>query len=309
MSGEKIKRREFTVNADSVGMRVDKYITMELGEGASRSYVKFLMDNGFARLNGAPVKPHRSVHEGDSISLELVPLPEETDMEPENIPLKILYEDEWILVVDKPAGMVVHPGAGNSHGTLANALLYHCGQLPVATEGNRRPGIVHRLDKDTSGVIVVAKNDRALRSLAKQFQKRATKKCYIVVVTGRVEMDNGVIDVPVARSSTDRRKMSVRYAGGKESRTVYHVLRRFGACTLMRVEPHTGRTHQIRVHMKYLGHPVVGDTRYGGSGGISRQALHAETLGFTHPDTGKYMEFSAPIPSDIEGFIKKVSSE
>ncbi len=298
-----MEERKFTAGPEDVGTRIDKYVTVKLGEGYSRTYVKFLMNNGHVRVNGEAVKPHYGVREGDEIFLELFPS-EDAGIEPEDIPLNILYEDEWLIVVDKPPGMVVHPGAGNRKGTLVNALLYHCGKLPD-TDSDLRPGVVHRLDKDTSGVIVVAKNDRALRSLAEQFQNRTVKKRYVALVKGRVEMDNGIIEAPVARHVLDRKKMHVEYTKGKDARTVYHVVRRFGNFTLLRLEPTTGRTHQIRVHMKHLGHPVLGDVKYGGDHGAVRQALHAEMLAFTHPDTGKYMEFSSPMPEDMKVIVEK----
>ncbi|NQT32128.1 MAG: RluA family pseudouridine synthase [Candidatus Omnitrophica bacterium] len=293
----------FTVTQEEAGIRVDKCIALRLGEEYSRTYVKYLMDNGFVSVNEKSVKPSYITHEGDEVFLELVPSPEDMDIEPEDIKLTILYEDEWVIVIDKPAGMVVHPGAGNKKGTMASALLYHCGKLPDA--GDRaRPGIVHRLDKGTSGVIVAAKNERALRSLSRQFQKRAVKKCYLVLVKGRVEIDNGVIEVPVARHSTDRKKMSVDHDSGKPARTVYHVLERFERFTLLRLELFTGRTHQIRVHMQHIGYPVIGDVKYGGDRRMPRQALHAELLGFTHPDTGEYMEFTSPMPEDMKEFLE-----
>ena len=267
-------------------------------------YVKFLMDSGLVLVNEKDVKPHYTAREGDEVFLRMIPQERESTLTAEDIPLNILYEDEWIIIVNKPAGMVVHPGSGNRKGTLANALLHHCGKL--ADLGDElRPGIVHRLDKDTSGVIVVAKNDRALRSLAKQFQKRVVKKRYVALVKGRVELDNGVVEAPVARHAVNRQKMDVEYVKGKSARTTYHVIRRFKGFTLLELELETGRTHQIRVHMKHIGHPVLGDRTYGRTDGIERQALHAEMLGFTHPDTGKYVEFHAPVPKDIQEVIDK----
>jgi len=297
----------FKVSPDEEGTRIDKLIAFKLGEGYSRTYAKFLMDNGFVLVGGKEVKPRYLAREGDEVFIELPP-PDITDVQPENIPLDIIYEDEWLIVINKPAGMIVHPGAGNKKGTLVSAVLYHCGKLPEADE-SLRPGIVHRLDKDTSGAIVVAKNERALRSLAKQFQKRVVKKRYVALVKGKVEMDNGVVEAPLGRHATDRKKMSVDLARGRHARTIYHVIQRFKKYTLLQLEPVTGRTHQIRVHMKHFGHPIAGDAQYGIPQGMERQALHAEMLGFTHPDTGKYVEFIAPLPDDLREAIAKAKNE
>jgi 23S rRNA pseudouridine1911/1915/1917 synthase len=299
-----MKEIRFKIGPDEKGLRIDKCITQRLGEAYSRMYVKFLMDNDHVRVDEKPVKPHHAAKEGEEVFIKLAPPEKSETVLAEDIPLDILYEDEWIIVVNKPFGMVVHPAAGNRSGTLANALLYHCGKL--ADSGDQlRPGIVHRLDKDTSGAIVAAKQDKALRSLAKQFQKRAVKKKYIALVKGRVELDNGVVEAPVARHAVSRKKMNVEYAKGKKARTVYHVVRRFKDFTQLELSLETGRTHQIRVHMKHLGHPVLGDRTYGRSDGLERQALHAEMLGFTHPHTGEYVEFHAPLPGDMEEVIKQ----
>ncbi|MBU0682992.1 MAG: RluA family pseudouridine synthase [Candidatus Omnitrophota bacterium] len=284
------------------GKRLDKCLTDRLGREYSRTYVKFLIDNGFVLVKSKKVKACYLVHEGDEIFVKIVDTLQNENLEAENIPLNIIYEDECLIVVNKPYGMVVHPGAGIRKGTLVNALLFHCGKLPNE-ENELRPGIVHRLDKDTSGVMVAAKTSKALRSLAEQFQKRAVKKNYIALVKGRLELDNGIIEAPLARHKTDRKKMQVEHLEGKEARTIYHVLRRYEKFTVIRVELLTGRTHQIRVHMNYLGHPVLGDTKYGSDKSMKRQALHSEKLGFFHPDTGKYMEFSASIPADIKEVI------
>lgn len=295
---------KFTVSIEEAACRIDKCIAKRLGKEYSRTYVKLLMDKGQVLVNGKEVKPRYIAHEGDEVFAKMLP-PEPSDIEPEDIELNILYEDEWIIVVDKPAGMVVHPGAGNKKGTLVGALLHHCGKLPSAGD-DTRPGIVHRLDKDTSGVIVIAKNDRALRSLAKQFQNRTVKKGYIALVKGLLQMDNGIIDAPVARHSSDRKKMDVEYTKGKEAKTVYHVVKRFKDSTLVRLEPGTGRTHQLRVHMKHIGHPLLGDAKYGSPQGMARHALHAERIGFTHPDTGKRVEFTSPVPEDMKRVIKEL---
>ena len=296
----------YKVTKEEEGTRIDKYLALKLGEDYSRVFVRNLIDAGSVLLGDKEVKPKYLVKEGDKVLINMPP-PEATDLEGEDIPLNIIHEDEWIVVVDKVPGMVVHPGSGNPKGTLVNALIHHCGKLPE-TDDFLRPGVVHRLDKDTSGLIVVAKSDKAMRSLAKQFQNRTVKKCYLAIVKGNVEADNGVVDVPIARETVDRRKMGVELSKGKPSKTVYHVVKRFGKHTLLRLDLHTGRTHQIRVHMKHIGHPVVGDSQYGSSREMARQALHAESLGFTHPGTGKYAEFTSPMPDDMKEFIEKISS-
>lgn len=301
-----MEKREFTVSEEEAGIRVDKYIAVKLGDEYSRTYVKNLMDQGMVRVSGEDVKPRYITCEGDRVLLEMLP-PETSEVEPEDIPLEILYEDDWLIVVNKPAGMVVHPGAGNRKGTLVGALLHHCGKLPGGGD-LERPGIVHRLDKGTSGVMVVAKNDRAMRAISRQFQKRTVNKGYVTVVRGAVELDNGVVDAPIGRHTGDRRKMDVDHGiMGKHARTIYHVVKRLGKFTLLDIELDTGRTHQIRVHMKHLGHPVEGDIQYGGGSGMTRPALHAKKLGFTHPHTGDYVEFEAPMPEDMSDFLEKVA--
>lgn len=302
-----MEHKEFKVSPEESGTRLDKYLALKLGEGYSRTLVKDLVDKEMVKVNGQTEKPRYAVKEGEEIKID-IPASDPHKLDAEDIPLNILYEDEWIIVLNKPAGIVVHPGAGNKQGTLVNALLYHCGNLPE-TDDPVRPGIVHRLDKDTTGVMVIAKNDRAMRSLAKQFQNRTVKKAYLSIVKGNVEMDNGIIDAPVARQALDRKKMTVEYAGGKTARTVYHVIERLGGFTLLRLDLHTGRTHQIRVHMKHIGHSVAGDPTYGGGNDMERQALHAETLGFTHPGTGEHVEFTAPMPDDMKKFLAKLKGK
>ena len=284
---KKMKKLTFTITSDSAGMRVDKFIANALGEEYSRTYVKLLMDNEKVSVNGKQVKPSYALTEDDVIDVELVEIEgEDKGIEPENIPLNILYEDETIIVLNKPVGLVVHPGAGNKTGTLVNALLHHCGSLPEASD-RLRPGIVHRLDKDTTGVMVVAKTSKALRSLAKQFQNRTVTKHYLALVKGKVELDNDIIEAAVARDPFDHRKMTVNVEDGKNATTIYHVLRRFKNFTLLRLEIKTGRTHQIRVHMRHIGHSVIGDMVYDGDRRMPRQALHAERLKFTHPAKAK----------------------
>ncbi len=299
---------KFTIDPENSGGRIDRCIADKLGKDYSRSYVRFLMDNGFVLVNGGNVKPRYIARPGDEVSLKLAPVPKDEAMGPEDIPVDIIFEDEDIVIVNKPAGMVVHPAAGNWSGTLVNALLFHCGRL-AESEDQFRPGIVHRLDKDTSGVIVVAKNDRAMRSLAKQFQKRTVKKKYIALVKGRVEMDNGLVDVPIGRHPAHRLKMEAGVENSREAKTVYHVIKRFQGFTQLEIKPETGRMHQIRVHMKHIGYPVLGDTMYGNDRKFPRQALHAEMIGFTHPGMGKHVEFHAPLPDDMREFIEKAERE
>lgn len=294
----------FIITPEEAGKRIDKVVADRLGEEYSRTFAQTLIQQGNVLVNGGVIKARLLVKGGEAVSV-IVPPPEKNDLTPEDIPLKVLYEDDWIIVIDKPAGIVVHPGAGNKTGTIVNALLYHCGKLPEGSD-ELRPGIVHRLDKDTSGVLVAAKNDRALRSLAKQFQARVVKKRYLAVVKGVPPMDNGVIDAPIARSAADRKKMGVENERGKNARTIYHMVKKFKGLTLLRIDLETGRTHQIRVHMKHIGCPVLGDPVYGRADGVKRQALHAEMIGFMHPDTGKYMEFVSPVPEDIKEIIQKM---
>jgi len=297
-----MERLEFTAGPGEAGTRIDKCVALKLGADYSRTFARSLIDRDRVLVGGRPVKPRYILKEGDKVFLEIPP-PEAVELEAEDIPLEMIYEDASLAVINKPAGMVVHPGAGNRKGTLVNALLHHCGALPGG-EG-ARPGIVHRLDKDTSGVILVAKSERAMRRLAGQFKKREVKKRYTALVKGVVELDNGVVEAPVARHAGDRKKMAVEHSIGKEARTVYHVERRFRSFTLLSLEPETGRTHQIRVHMKHIGHPLVGDSKYGGGSGMKRHALHAARISFIHPDTGERLEFSAPMPEDMKEFIER----
>jgi 23S rRNA pseudouridine1911/1915/1917 synthase len=297
----------FIVDETFQGTRLDKYIAVQLGEEYSRVYVKELMNNDLVLVNDKKLKPSYQVNAGDKISFKLIPQ-EESILEGEDIPLNIIYEDDWLLIIDKPVGMIVHPGAGNKTGTIVQAVLFHVGKLPEA-DNPVRPGIVHRLDKDTSGILVVAKNDRALRSLGKQFQNRTIKKFYVAVVKGFVECDNGRIDLAVARHPLNRKRMVIDEEDGKNASTTYHVMKRYKKFTLLRLQLHTGRTHQIRVHLSHIGHPIMGDRTYGFLDKFPRQALHAEMIGFTHPGTGEYIEFHSPLPDDIIETIARVDNE
>lgn len=286
--------------------RLDRYLLDHLPKTISRSQLHRLFDEGKVLVNGKTGKPRHRLAEGETVELEYLPSPPSPHVIPEEIPLAIVFEDPYLLVVDKPAGMVVHPAAGNWSGTLVNALLGHKRELSVVN-GSLRPGIVHRLDKDTSGLLVCAKNDTVHKRLAEQFEKRSVRRSYIALVKGIVQFDEGVVDLPLGRSRTHRKKFSVRYTKGKRAVTHYQVLKRLEDFTLLRLTLETGRTHQIRVHMASLGHPILGDRTYGTAQGMARQALHAETLGFLHPVTQEFREFSSPIPTDMQQLIEKGS--
>jgi 23S rRNA pseudouridine1911/1915/1917 synthase len=266
-----------------------------------------LIRDGFVRLNGEQPLPREAVKSGDVITVE-VPALEKIEAEAEAIPLQILYEDEDLLVIDKPAGMVVHPGAGNAEHTLVNALLSHCRTLS-GIGGKERPGIVHRLDKETSGCLVVAKNDATHRDLSRQFAARTVKKTYLALVAGRLRQASGTIDAPIARHPVHRQRMSVaRHARGRSALTEYRVVRAGSEISLVECALHSGRTHQIRVHMHHLGHPLVGDKLYAPklAKDFPRQMLHAWRLGFTHPAGGEWMQFEAPLPEDFRTVLERV---
>lgn len=280
---------------EDAGTRVDVFLADELDD-LTRSHIQKLIGEGRLTVNGQPVKANYKVKAGDTLRL-LVPPPIDLNVRPENIPLDIRYEDEDLVVVNKPRGMVVHPAAGNYSGTLVNALLYHCRNLS-GINGVMRPGIVHRLDKDTSGLLVVAKNDKAHLSLANQIKNRTVNRRYIALVHGNITTERGTVDAPIGRHPVRRKEMAV-IEGGRHAVTHFAVLERFAAYTLVEAKLETGRTHQIRVHMAYISHPVVGDPVYGPKSnpfGVDGQLLHAKILGFTHPRTGQYLEFSADIP-------------
>ncbi|HHY46164.1 MAG TPA: RluA family pseudouridine synthase [Firmicutes bacterium] len=301
-----------TVKAPEGGTRLDVYVAsrLEVPQGSlSRSTVQRLIDSGNIVVNGRPCRPSYRVRAGDVIS-GLVPPPEEPHADPEDIPIDILYEDSDIIVVNKPRGMTVHPGAGNPSGTLVNALLAHCGDLS-GVGGVMRPGIVHRLDKDTSGVMVVAKNDASHLELSRQFKAREVHKTYIALVRGAVDPPEGTISSMIGRHPVHRKKMAVTEHGGKPAVTRYRTIERLPGYTLLEVHPETGRTHQIRVHLAWVGHPVAGDSLYGGRDPrlpISGQALHAASLEFRHPRTGRRMRFCAPLPDDMARIMKMLGA-
>ena len=288
------------------GERLDKLIS-EYSDEISRSFAAKLAEDGAVTVNGKRVRKNYKAVSGDVVEIEL-PEPEPISAEPEDIPLDIVYEDDDLIVVNKPQGMVVHPAAGNYTGTLVNALMFHCRGTLSAINGVVRPGIVHRIDKDTSGLLVVAKNNEAHIFLAQQIKERKANRRYIALLNGILKED-GTVSKPIARHPVDRKKMAV-CAGGREAVTHYHVLEHFGnEYTLAECVLETGRTHQIRVHMASIGHSVVGDKTYGIKKerfNLAGQLLHAATLGFVHPKSGEYMEFSAPIPDYFENILEKL---
>lgn len=299
---------EFTVQADEAGNRIDKVIVESMEESVSRSRLQDWIRAGRVRVNGRTVKPNYKVSEGDEIVVE-PPEPEVTELIPEPIPLDIAYEDQDVIVVNKPRGMVVHPAAGHARGTLVNALMHHCQDLS-GINGEIRPGIVHRIDKDTSGLIMAAKNDQAHVSLSAQLKEHSVTRRYFAVVHGVLEHDQGTVEAPIGRDPKNRKLFTVTDRGGKHAVTHFAVAERFQDYTLLELMLETGRTHQIRVHMKFIGHPLVGDPLYGRAKGrtmrLPGQALHAAVLGFTHPRTGKRLTFEAPIPDEMQELIQEL---
>lgn len=297
------------IKADEKGDRLDVFLSeSEELEGRSRSFIQKLIKEGKIAVNGKMKKAKYSVKPGDEIEVEIEEEEEDGKPEPQNIDLNIIYEDEDLAVVYKPQGMVVHPADGNKDGTLVNALLYHMDSLSDINGGDIRPGIVHRIDKDTSGVLLVAKNNKAHESLAKQLEEHSVTRKYLALVEGRIKEDKGTVDAPIGRNPSDRKKMAV-VEGGRRAVTHFRVVERFEDNTLVEAQLETGRTHQIRVHMKYIKHPVVGDPVYGirkQRFRLEGQLLHAHTIGFIHPSTGEYMEFSYPLPDYFEEVLRKL---
>lgn len=298
--------RVFEVVAEEESERLDVYLARRAPE-YSRSRIQKLIDDKQITLGGKPAKANYKVQPGDRIELA-APAVKPLEVVAEDIPLDILFEDSDVVVINKSRGMVVHPAAGNYQGTLVNALLEHCEDLS-GIGGVARPGIVHRLDKDTSGVMMVAKTDRAHLHLAKQIKERTASRKYIAIVHGNVQADQGLIDAPIGRHPVDRKKMAVNLEHGKEAKTKFRVLERFGNYTVVECRLMTGRTHQIRVHMSYIGHPVVGDPKYGPKTAhfsIDGQALHSAELAFQHPVTSQDMVFEAPLPADMEAILREL---
>ncbi len=299
---------QLAVTSDLAHTRLDRYVVAALPE-LSRSYVQQLIEDAHIRVNDGIVKASYIVRPGDHIHVTL-PLPKPSDIEPQDLPLAIVYEDDDLLVVDKPAGMVVHPAPGHASGTLVNALLYHYPAMEIS--GDLRPGIVHRIDRDTSGLLVVAKHDRAKSHLQAQQQARTMAKVYLALVEGHFREPAGSIDAPIDRHPTDRLRMAI-VASGRPSRTDYRELERLGPYSYVEARLHTGRTHQIRVHFASLHHPVAGDPLYGPRRqtnplGLKRQFLHAHCLGFARLD-GEWIEVRSPLPDDLQGVLDRLRSE
>ena len=295
----------FEITEELEDERVDKCLSA-LIDSLSRSYIQKMVKEGRVSVNGKPVKGSYRVKSDDCVTFCL-PKAVEPDIQPEDIPLDILYEDEDVILVNKPKGMVVHPAPGHYSGTLVNALLYHCGGQLSGINGVMRPGIVHRIDKDTTGSLAACKNDAAHKSLARQLKEHTVTRQYHAICQGVLREEEGVIDRPLARHPMDRKKMAVATQGGKRAVTHYRVLQRFPRHTYIQCELETGRTHQIRVHLSQNGHPIVGDKTYGvrkEEFHLAGQLLHAYQVGFVHPSTGKYMEFTSEIPAYFEKVLK-----
>jgi 23S rRNA pseudouridine1911/1915/1917 synthase len=298
---------EWTIEPDTAD-RIDKFIVQASPADASRSQIQQWIKDGCVLVNGNPVKPNYKLNTGDFIQLR-IPEPVDLEIRPEDIPLDIYYEDSDLIVVNKPRGMVVHPAPGHYSGTLVNALLHHCNDLS-GINGVLRPGIVHRIDKDTSGLLMAAKNDIAHTGLSEQLMNHTVTRKYIALVHGVMPHDNGTIDAPIGRASGDRKMYTVTDKNSKLAVTHFRVLERFEGYTLVELKLETGRTHQIRVHMKFIGHPLVGDPMYGRSKGIAMetegQTLHAAVLGFVHPRTGEEHLYEAPIPADMQALLDRL---
>jgi len=290
---------------DRAGERLDRYVSEKCPE-LSRTHAQKLIDSGYITVNDHVTKAGAKLNIGDRLAI-IIPPPPPSSLSPEAIPLNLLYEDDDVLVVDKPAGLTVHPAPGHPSNTLVNAILFHFPHLADIGD-SLRPGIVHRLDKDTSGVMLVAKNSAAQAKLAEQFQARSVVKAYLVLVKGHITPEDGIIEAPIGRDPYNRKRMAI-VSRGREARTHYHVVKYIGDYTLLEVRPETGRTHQIRVHLSAIGYPVVGDPVYGvKSPYLSRQFMHASRLGFKLPSTGEHTEFTSELPSDLEQALNNIAN-
>lgn len=300
-----MKSLKLYVSNETAGQRIDKWLSENI-EDLSRSSVQKLLKENNILINSQAVSKNYKLRSDDIIDIN-IPEPELLDVTPQNIPVDIVYEDDDLLVVNKPKGMVVHPAAGNPDGTLVNALLYHCKGRLSSINGVIRPGIVHRIDKNTSGLLIVAKTDKAHTHLAEQIKNHSFTREYMGIVCGRINDAEGTVDAPIGRHKINRKKMAVTETNSKNAVTHYKVLEVFDKYSLLKFVLETGRTHQIRVHMSYIGHPILGDDVYGKAfKGIDGQCLHAKKIGFVHPSTGEYMEFDSELPEYFEKILKKV---
>ena len=301
---------EYLVVENDGGERIDRYLADNF-EDKSRSYLQKLIKDGQVKVNGKPVKANYRLVFDDRVEI-FMPEVKEPDIEPENIPLDILYEDKDVLLINKPKQMVVHPAPGHYSGTLVNAIMYHCGDELSGINGVMRPGIVHRIDMDTTGSLVICKNDNAHQSLSEQLKIHSINRIYEAIVHGNLKEDEGTVNAPIGRHPTDRKKMSIHAKNGREAITHYKVIERFGNYTHIQCKLETGRTHQIRVHMSSIGHPLVGDSVYGPAKcpfpHLQGQTLHAKTLGFTHPSTNEYLEVNAPLPDYFVSLINRLKN-
>jgi 23S rRNA pseudouridine1911/1915/1917 synthase len=298
---------EFTVTAEEAGIRIDRYLSDQCSQ-VSRSYLQKLLKEESVLVNEKPVKSNYKVGSLDKIQV-FIPEAVELEIEAEDIPLDIIYEDKDIILINKPKGMVVHPAAGHYSGTLVNGLMAHCKEDLSGINGVMRPGIVHRIDMDTTGVLIVCKNDVAHNSIAEQLKEHSIKRKYFAVVHGVLKQDEGTVNAPIGRHPVDRKKMSINEKNGREAVTHYRVLERYRQFTYIECQLETGRTHQIRVHLASIGHPLLGDSVYGPTKSpyrLNGQTLHAGVLGIIHPRTGEYMEFSAPLPDYFEDLLRKL---
>lgn len=299
--------RQFSVSEEDAGVRIDRYLSDQYQE-VSRSYLQKLLKDEAVLVGGKPVKSNYKVNAGDNIELSM-PEAVEPEIEAEELNLDVLYEDKDIIIINKPKGMVVHPAAGHYSGTLVNGLMAHCRQDLSGINGIMRPGIVHRIDMDTTGVLIACKNDMAHNSIAEQLKEHSITRKYYAIVHGILKDDEGTINAPIGRHPVDRKKMSINEKNGREAITHYRVLERFQQFTYVECQLETGRTHQIRVHMASIGHPLLGDAVYGPAKSPFRlqgQTLHAGVLGIIHPRSGEYMEFTAPLPDYFEELLRKL---
>ena len=300
--------RELTAATEHAGVRLDAFLS---ADGAlTRSQAARLIAEGRVRVNGKPAAKSARLSGGETVTVD-VPRLRETALPPQDIPLDVVYEDDDVIVVNKPTGLVVHPAPGHPDGTLVNALLHHCGDSLSGIGGEKRPGIVHRIDRDTSGLIIAAKNDAAHLALSAQLKDHSLSRTYECLVTGNMKQDSGTVDAPIGRSSADRKKMAV-VPTGRRAVTHWEVVARYPGVTHLRCRLETGRTHQIRVHMAYIGHPILGDTVYGAKKpvpGLTGQCLHATGLRFVHPRTGEPVELHCPLPPEFTAMLQKLQSK